>query len=83
MKTFYGVSEYELNTIAQSCYHGVGVSISDNYLWYKCRSNRGHQIFKLQLKMDTAGHLVPLFSHNSAYVDEFLDKVNQLHFVFS
>ncbi len=74
-KLFHGVPVKKLDEIAKSCYHGVGVYIShDGYLYYRFKSNRGHQTFESQMSVGN-GKIAPLFGSNYRSIDEFLEKV--------
>jgi hypothetical protein len=77
---YYGVPVSELDAIAKSCYHGVGVKVSGHYLWYIYKSNRGHETFRLQMDVSKNGVLVPLFGHNHFSVDQFLEKTAHITF---
>lgn len=77
---FFGVPVSELAAIARTCYHGIGVRVSDNFLYYYFKSNRGHQTFSAQMEVGPDGKLHSLFGITHASIYEFLEKTSHLQF---
>ncbi|MBR2407843.1 MAG: hypothetical protein IKB07_02690 [Lachnospiraceae bacterium] len=79
--TFGGVPLSRLSELARQCYRGLGCSIDEwGYLLFHYKSNRGHQRYRVQMKIDDAGKLVNLGGHypgqSRSTADVFADMVN-------
>lgn len=77
---FFGIPISEIDEIAKSCYHGVGVKADDHFLYFLFKSNRGHQTFSSQMSVGPDGKLMPLFGVTHQAELQFLERVSHLHF---
>lgn len=76
----------KLNELAKQVYHGMSCTIDQwGFLIFHSKSNRGHQLFYTQMKLDEAGKLINLGGHYLGQwwssADEFAKRANEL-FIF-
>lgn len=83
-KAFAGVPLSELNELAKQIYHGLSCTIDQRgFLVFHSISNRGHETFHTQIKLDPTGKLLNLGGHYPGQwwssADEFAKKANELY----
>lgn len=82
-KEFAGIPLSKLSELAKEVYHGLTCTIDQyGFLVFHSKSNRGHQTFQTQMKLDEAGKLINLGGHYPGQwrssADEFAQKANAL-----
>lgn len=82
-KAFGGIPLSRFNELAKEVYHGLSCTIDQcGFLVFHSKSNRGHQMFHIQMTLDEAGKLINLGGHYHGQLwssaDEFAKKANEL-----